>query len=179
MNVFGQKAGERYVSPSVSASFSLANFKYYQYNNLHQETELGNVYLSPGVEFGKFVTDKLRFGFYLGTPVTVLTEDKELMFGSLFSPNIGIYLPITESFSYAPEVGLGGELGYYYGKAYGQLTSYINLLVFDFRVRENVSIVMYMGEMGYSYTNYFGYGASSQQFYCNLNKGMISVRFFY
>ena len=179
MNVFGQKAGERYVSPCFSASFGLAHYTYYQYNTLQRETELGNVYLSPGVEWGKFFTDKIRLSIYLETPMTILTEEEELVFGSLLSPNMGIYFPITEKLSYAPEIGFGGEWGYYYRKAFGQLSVYLNLLVFEFRVKENISIAMHVGEIGYSYTNYFRYGATTQQFYCNLNQGMISVRFYY
>ena len=179
MNVFGQKEGEKYVSPYFLASFGLTNYNYSQNNSSYKDTEWSNVYISPGVEFGKFLTDRLRFGFSIGNPFSYFIEDEAVMLGTLISPNLGFYLPITDRFSYAPEVGLGGELGLYNGRWYSKAMAYTNLLVFDFRVKENVSIAMHMGEIGYCYSKLFRSSGYSNQFYYNLNSGMISVRFYY
>jgi hypothetical protein len=179
MNVFGQKAGERYVSPCFSASFGVTNYKYYRYNTLYNVTEWSNVYISPSVEFGKFLTDKVRFGFSIGNPFTYFIEDNSWMCGLLLSPNFGFYVPITDRFSYAPEIGVAGEVGFYDGRLYYQAMAYANLLVFEFRVKENISIAMHMGEIGYCYTRLFGSNAKTHQLYYNFNSGLISVRFYY
>lgn len=179
MNVFGQKEGERYVSPYLSASFGLTNYRYFQNGGSYHNTEWSNVYISPGVEFGKFLTDNLRFGFSIGNPFSYFVEDNSAMLGTLVSPNLGFYVPITDRFSYAPEVGLGGELGLYNGHWYYKAMAYTNLLVFDFRVKENVSIAMHMGEIGYCFSKVFNSSGYANQFYYNFNSGMISVRFYY
>lgn len=179
MNVFGQKEGERYVSPYLSASFGLTNYRYFQNGGSYHNTEWSNVYISPGVEFGKFLTDNLRFGFSIGNPFSYFVEDNSAMLGTLVSPNLGFYVPITDRFSYAPEVGLGGELGLYNGHWYYKAMAYTNLLVFDFRVKENVSIALHMGEIGYCFSKVFNSSGYANQFYYNFNSGMISVRFYY
>ena len=179
MNVFGQKEGERYVSPYLSASFGLTNYRYFQNGGSYHNTEWSNVYISPGVEFGKFLTDNLRFGFSIGNPFSYFVEDNSAMLGTLVSTNLGFYVPITDRFSYAPEVGLGGELGLYNGHWYYKAMAYTNLLVFDFRVKENVSIAMHMGEIGYCFSKVFNSSGYANQFYYNFNSGMISVRFYY
>ena len=179
MNVFGQKEGERYVSPCLSASFGLTNYNSFQYSRSNNNTEWNNVYISPSVEFGKFLTDNLRFGFSIGNPFSYFVEDRAAMLGTLVSPNLGFYVPITDRFSYAPEVGIGGELGLYNGHWYYKAMAYTNLLVFDFRVKENVSIAMHMGEIGYCFSKLFNSSGYSNQFYYNFNSGVISVRFYY
>jgi len=179
MNVFGQKEGEKYVSPCLSASFGFTNYNYYQNNWLYKDTEWSSVYFSPSVEFGKFLTDRLCFGFMIGNPFVYSVDDGPMMLGTLLSPNLGFYIPITDRLSYAPEVGLGGELGLYSGHWYSKATAYTNLLVFDFRVKENVSIAMHMGEIGYCFSKVFWSNGYSSQFYYNFNSGIISVRFYY
>ena len=176
MSVFGQKEGDRYVSPCFSASFGITNYKYYRYNMLDNVTEWSNLYISPSVEIGKFLTDKVRFGFSIGNPFTYFIEDDLWMWGLLLSPNFGFYVPITDRFSYAPEIGVAGEVGFY-DRLYYQAMAYANLLVFEFRVTENISIAMHMGEIGYCYTQWSS--AKTHQLYYNFNSGMISVRFYY
>ena len=179
MNVFGQKEGERYISPCLSASFGLMHYKYYRYNTLHEDTQWSTIIISPSVEFGKFLTNGVRFGFSIGHPFSYSIEEDEWLFGTLLSPNFGFYVPITDRFSYAPEIGVAGEVGLYDGSMYYQAMAYVNLLVFDFRVKENISIAMHMGEIGYCYSRLFGTSAETHQFYNNFNSGMISVRFYY
>ena len=178
LNVFGQRSSDRYVSPALSGSFGYSKYKYVQNNHVYHNDEVNTLSLTPGVEFGFFANDRIRLGVELGVPF------KAGWLGVLLAPNMGLYFPITDRFYYAPEIGVGFETGFYdfiftRDQAYYQLSAYINLCAFEFQVKENVSIAMQVGEMGYSFLGFYRHLDTTQQFYAYLNTGMMIVRFFF
>ena len=194
MNVFGQRKGEKYVAPCLSASFGTTTYKYAYFNQEYKETEPNTLSVSPSIEYGRFVNDNVRLSIALGFPFDAYPNDSEYddkwnfdkMFGFRLSPNMGIYVPITDRFCYAPEIGVGYEFGFYWSggsyieeyELYNRYLAYINVLSFEFRVKEKVAIMMYMGEMGYCFSKILGSRASTQQLYFSFNSGAISVRFY-
>ena len=109
------------------------------------------------------------------------------MFGVRLNPNMGFYFPITDRFCYAPEIGLSYELGLYGDEGfyfrdyepYNIFLAYINVLAFEFRVKEKVGIAVQMGEIGYSFSKILGSRLSTRQFYAYCNTGMITARFYF
>ena len=178
LNVFGQRSSDRYVSPALSGSFGFSKYKYVQNNHVYQNDDETTFSLTPDVEFGFFANDRIRLGVELGIPF------QAGWLGVLVAPNMGFYFPITDKFYYAPEIGVGFETGFYDFRfnsdyAYYQLSAYINLCAFEFQVKENVSIAMQVGEIGYSFFEFYRHIESTQQFYAYLNTGMMIVRFFF
>ena len=191
MNVFAQSKGERYIATSLTASFEMSKYKIAYFNQEYEETEPGNFSIIPYVEYGRFANDNFRLSFAMGFPFRGYPQNAEWdfnkMFGVSLNPNMGFYIPITDRFYYAPEIGLSYELGLYGEddfylpdyRLYNIFLAYINAFAFEFRVTEKVGIAVQMGEIGYSFSKILGSSVLTRQFYAYFNSGMITARFYF
>ena len=167
MGVFGQDKGEKYLSPSISASFG-REYGTYLYSSYSASQPL-SVSIGQSLEFGYFFANDWRFAIALDVPYAAVPKSQDDN-GWEFSHAIGIYLnpsfayyaPLySDKLFYTPEIGvrLGVQLDYvdninhnglYYKGHYRGFSIYANLFGLEYRVSKKFAIGVGVGSIYYT-----------------------------
>ena len=171
MGVFGQDKGEKYLAPSISASFGrqYASYTYNHYNTYYASEPL-NISIDQSLEFGYFFADDWRFAIalsvsYAGIPKS--QEDDKWIFshtiGVYTNPSFAYYVPLySDKLFYTPEIGfrMGYEFdfvdyryhnGLDYKGYYRGITVYANLFGLEYRVSKKFAIGVGVGSIYITY----------------------------
>ena len=112
-NTFGQNKGEKYLSPSISASFGKQYATYiYNYYNNYSASQPMDITIGQSLEFAYFVVNNWRFAIALYIPFVATPKSEsdnkwkyENTLGVFFNPSFAYYVPLSDKFYYTPEIG--------------------------------------------------------------------------
>ena len=200
MGVFGQDKGEKYLAPSISASFGrqYASYVYHHYNEYSASQPL-NVSIDQSLEFGYFFADDWRFAVamivsYAGIPKS--QEDDGWIFnhtlGVYVNPNFAYYVPLySDKLFYTPEIGIamGYEFdyvdshttydhGWNYQGYYRGISVYANLLGLEYRVSKKFAIGAGVGSFRFTYMKDDSKTYTYKWWQFNFNNATISAMFY-
>ena len=195
LNVVAQKEGEKYLAPSISASFGRQYAHYTNYLEHYNASKPLDISVTPGFEFGYFSADNWRLAFALVFPFYA-TPQREYDYGWDYNytmaitvnPNVAYYVRLVDKLYYTPEIGIKFECGResddFKGvfdrrtPAYYGIFCYSNLLGLEYRVSEKMAINVGIGAIYYVFAREFGsqYGSSQWQFI--FNNSTVSALFY-
>lgn len=171
MGVFGQDKGEKYLAPSISASFGkqYASYTYHHYNEYSASQPL-NISFDQSLEFGYYFADDWRFAIalsipYLATPKSQEEDgwDYDHTLGIYINPSFAYYVPLySDKLFYVPEIGVktGVEfegdkfadfMEFWDTDSYFGFTVYANLLSLEYRVSKKFALGVGIGSIYYTY----------------------------
>ena len=206
--LFAQKAGNNYIGGAIACSFG-KEFKTLSYNgDQTSDSQPSSVSLGGLLEYGYFISDRIRLSIALGYPFTaspVSRSNDGFVFsktrGLRLSPSFSRYIKITKDLYYTPVIIGSFELGYAYqdtGAAIKLKGSSINdskqnysgwgvslhYLSFEFKLGDHIALGVGLGDISFSKTytkrTTSGGDISSQQgiFMLKLNTADASIKLY-
>ena len=196
LNIIAQKEGEKYLAPSISASFGRQYAHYTNYLEHYNASKPLDISVTPGFEFGYFSADNWRLAIAVGFPfyASPVREDDygwdyDFAMEVTVNPSISYYVQLADRLFYTPEVGyrfgiamesstFDDIFSFSNSFSYFEHSFYANLLGLEYRVTEKFALGIGVGSIYYTRAKGVNQHYSYRMWQFTFNNSTVSALFY-